>query len=121
MKNAIKQRVLAAGVLEEAKKAYYDAWGGHSYEESERIRQLEWKASQAVTRDEAVEIMQLVCPGGYNAFHAGRLQLLPEDCKVTLARAMSVCIYVDRALEEDSRMRADDWHAGRNSTRIWWD
>lgn len=103
-------------VQAEVDKAYSDCWKPGAFNE----RNLHFRASEAVTRDEAVKIMRHAVPGGYNAFTADLLWHLPEGCNVTLAREYSVCIYVDR-LVSAAGMDADECDFEDGMTRIWWD
>jgi len=116
---------------------------------SMEVRNLGFRASKPVTPKIAAAIMkQLV--DGYNEFSWRQLLLLPSDCKVTLAREGSVCIYVQpgktklptrgklKASEYDLLKRtvydSDPMHSGTYSkhrptpyggfegeVRIWWD
>lgn len=112
--------LLFATVLREALEAYADA---HPKEQPNAMarRNLNWRASASVTRDEAISIMEETCPS-YNEFKPSLLRKLPADAMVTLAREGSVCIYVDKVTTAtQENMKADEWHPGKTGLRIWWD
>lgn len=106
----------------EVKRAYIDCWGYDSEEDIIARRDLHFKASSPVKRDDAVKIMKEALPYGYNVFEADLLYKLPEDCKVTLARESSVCIYVDKLDPEAAHaMQADECSKEGDQYRLWWD
>lgn len=107
-------------VQAEVDKAYADCWKPGGFEVTSRERNLNFRASESVPRDEAVKIMRHAVPGCYNAFTADLLLKLPEDCNVTLAREYSVCVYVDRQVSA-AGMDADECDFEDGMTRIWWD
>jgi hypothetical protein len=95
-------------------------------------RNLEFRATDPVSREEAVEIM---CEAlsvtadeeGYNDFYPGALFKLPDDAKVWLARENSVCVYFATAQDVDvdrlrRRLHADECDFTDNGEcRVWWD
>lgn len=85
-------------------------------------RNLNWRASAPVTRDEAIAIMQETCPS-YNEFKPSLLRKLPADAMVTLAREGSVCIYVDKVSPATAgSLKADEFGGKQGGLcRIWWD
>lgn len=108
---------------------------------NEETRQLDFRASEAVSPQEAYEIMMIACPS-YNGFSAEKLLKLPSDCTVTLAREGSVCIYVKQGATRlpakkflnadehdklkidtmDSLVKRSGGYAGyAGETRIWWE
>lgn len=86
-------------------------------------RNLCWRASGIVNRNDATEILKKVLPNGYNDFDPENLIHLPRSSVVTIAREYSVCLYVAGNLERDSRLFAQEWdyNPETNETRIWWD
>jgi len=101
---------------------------------TEATRNLNFKASGAVTIVEAIKIMAkaLDCDfdaEGYNNFKPSCFRYLPEGTKITLAREGSVCAYIKPPkgviLQEAKLVRAmliDEWSKESNGTyRIWFD
>lgn len=151
-------------IFKEVYEAYYDC--GHLYEITDgkgseefyeiaettmEVRNLRFRASQAVNRDTAIAIMEKACPG-YNNFEPSLLKFLPDDCEITLAREGSVCIYVRKGRKRLPKKKlmaneydlmekttfGDQWHSPSNDptnkygpktnyggfegeVRIWWD
>ena len=99
--------------------AYSDCHEREGYGE----RNLNFKATQKVSRDTAVDIMTIAVPHGYNEFKASHLQKLPGNAVITIAREYSVCIYVEGQVKRVPGMKADEWSydPATNETRIWWD
>ncbi len=110
-------------------KAYSDC---HTRHRSSLIpdRNLDFCCPVTVSRDEAQRLLRRYVPG-YNAFQPKRLQALPSDCRVRLAREGSVCLYVEtetllqesamrRALECDRCDLYQTWN-GTRTYRLWWD
>lgn len=95
------------------------------YDYTNGKRNLNFKASVAVPRDEAVRIMGKAIPGGYNEFDANLLKKLPPDSMVTIAREGSVCIYVTPELGDaealNRSLKCDEFDNKDGATRIWWD
>jgi hypothetical protein len=90
-------------------------------QEAYRRRNLNWRASAPVTRDEAISIMQETCPS-YKEFEPNLLKKLPANASVILAREGSVCIYVDKVgAATVKNMKADEWSIKDGLVRIWWD
>jgi len=106
-------------ILNETMEAYADCT--MDWKNGSQRRNLSFKASAPVSRDEAIEIANKAIPGGYNAFKASKLKLLPADSLVTLAREGSACIYVVPPVKEIKAMEADEWDTKDGVTRIWWD
>jgi hypothetical protein len=114
---------------------------------NETTRNLNFRASVAVTPLEATQIMcaALECEpnvGGYNAFQPDALIHLPNDAQVTLAREGSVCIYFTSRMPVNpirlaEPMKADEFDVESVTTktfrdprkpadvlteyRVWWD
>jgi hypothetical protein len=129
-------------IYKEVAEAYYDCWNTESpWEECEKHRNLDFRASKAVDRDTAIAILEKVV-SSYNDFTPDLLKCLPEDCQITIAREGSVCIYVTGLGEDEVANRwaipgleCDEWHyhpedyksqitnayAKAGETRIWWD
>lgn len=96
-------------------------------------RNLNFKASEAVTIDDAIKIMckALDCrqnDEAYNDFRPAFLKKLPKNSLVTLAREGSVCVYVHSIafdIDEEKlriKMGADECDIRDGSTiRLWWD
>jgi hypothetical protein len=107
--------------------AYYDSQDhpGESINSIMNKRNLNFRAENAVSVKEAVEIMGVAVPNGYNVFEAALLTQLPENSLITLARENSVCIYVNGKLSEDykEKLACDefDYDENKDETRIWWD
>lgn len=117
----------AKAVLAETKEAYYDCWNDWGDEAIKR-RNLNFRANQPVTRDEAVEIMAQAVPHGYNAFNAWLLSKIPSHATITLARKHSVCVYVKGNLPENKDYENDEHTyyppipgTPEGETRLWWD
>lgn len=111
-------------VLSDTKQAYADCWGNKPFEQTMNVRNLNFKASDPVSRHDAKEIMAQAVPHGYNEFHAQLIDRLPEDSKITIAREGSVCLYVETPSEMPSRMvmLCDELDALTNNLfRLWWD
>lgn len=108
-------------ILAEVLKAYADC-GDMPFKEAMKIRNLSFRASSPVTRDEAVSIFTAAVPS-YNNFTPDLLRRLPEGASITIAREGSVCIYVDKKLLPDTQdvLKADEMHWENKETRIWWD
>lgn len=86
------------------------------------IRNLEFRASARVTRDEAISIFNEAGVTSYNNFTPSLLKKLPEGAGVTIAREGSVCIYVDKRIASGSAaLKADEMTYCDRETRIWWD
>ena len=105
----------------DTRRAYADAHGNNP--NAYVLRNLNFRADKAVSRDEAVAIMAKAMPHGYNEFDAKLLLLLPAFAHVTLARENSVCIYLEGKVNEIPAMKADEWDYDpeKNETRVWWD
>lgn len=89
-------------IFDEIAEAYYDCVVEQSdenendddkWDEIDKIRNLNFRASQPVDAKTATEIMQKICPE-YNGFLASNLSAFPDDCQIFIAREGSVCIYV---------------------------
>jgi len=108
-------------VLEQVKTAYADCWMDSGFY---AIRQLEFKASEAVPPDEAEMIARCAIPDGYNAFRPHLLGKFPPDCQITFAREYSVCLYVtpgDLPLPTDCALGCDEYDFEDGILRVWWD
>lgn len=114
-------------VRAQARKAYTDCWSKMAWPKVEKIRDLDWCAKVAVSRDEAVKIMAACVGPGYNEFQGDLLAKLPADARVFLAREGSVAVYVEGRLPDEEKLQADlkadefQYEAGTDRTRIWWD
>jgi hypothetical protein len=124
-------------VQDEVRQAYLDCWSHRDFMEVESLRNLQFRASDFVSRDEAVAILSDVMDG-YNNFEPKLLLKLPEDCKVVIAREGSVCVYVDckvsgklaRSMKVDENNFVDEerpyaaaipGYSTVGLTRLWWD
>lgn len=92
------------------------------FEQAASRRNLNFRASQAVTRDQAIEILtdaKVI----YNDFRPELLKKFPVDCRIVIAREMSVAIYVQGGgrLPSASAVHADERDQVGNETRYWWD
>ena len=93
-------------------------------------RNLDWRASEFVSRDKAISIMKRYVPS-YNDFEPDLLLNLPEDCHIRLAREASVCMYVMTDEKPDARLMkvdeiSEDVEIIENNVmvkiwRLWWD
>lgn len=121
-------------VLTETKEAYVDSDPKLDWSVASARRNLEFRASEKVSVDEAVNIMtkalRLKSPNieGYNAFRPESLKKLPLGSEVTLAREGSVCVYVTLPEGVDVNLRqlatamdADECDREGSQIRIWWD
>jgi hypothetical protein len=120
-------------VKSEVETAYADCHGrkGDDWQHGMNRRNLNFRASHEVTRDEAREIMTAYVPG-YNEFKPELIGKLPADSRVTIAREGSVCLYVRTLAREEisaDELRADEVDAESSphydapfiQIRIWWD
>lgn len=106
-------------VLNEVKKAYTDCW--MSGDEAYRLRILNFRASQAVSRDEAYEIMNQFVPG-YNAFEPELIKKFPKNAQIVIAREGSVCLYVKSSKHPGAKtVNADEKDKEGEFVRYWWD
>jgi hypothetical protein len=108
-------------LVQEVCYAYADANSDHP--NALELRRLQFCASEAVGRDEAVDIMKAAIPSSYNDFRADLLKLLPADALITIAREYSPCFYVKGEIARIAEMRASEWHYNplTDATRIWFD
>lgn len=117
-------------VYQEVKNAYADCW--LNWVEGSKLRNLDFRASESVSKAEAKDIFSRYVPGGYNAFASELIDHLPEDSEITIAREGSVCIYVrSQELNASDHMQklvasaldCDEfsYDADANEYRIWWD
>jgi hypothetical protein len=106
-------------ILKETLAAYCDCNRAGSMDG----RNLNFRASGSVSKEVAMTIMQsaLALYGSYNEFTPEKLDLLPDDCQITLAREYSVCVYVKPALKTIPSMGQDETGNKNGETRIWWD
>ena len=98
------------------------------WEKGEPLCHLHFRASQSVSREDAIAILKVAIPHGYNHFDADLLAHLPADSKVIIARENSVCLYVMTASKtiDSVPMCADECDKRRvgghtNTFRLWWD
>ena len=122
-------------IAREVNQAYCDSNPEVPFDETMTKRNLNFKASAAVPKDEAVKIMTdalfLDDPDfeGYNAFKPSVLGRLPSGSMVTLAREGSVCAYVK--LPEGAKLPSGfarkckidecDYNPETNEWRLWFD
>jgi len=108
-------------MLEETiREAYADCW--LPWDEGSQRRNLDFRATSAVSRDEARRILHAAIPGGYNEFEADLVLKLPSGAKITIAREGSVCLYIQNAsFSQCSRLEADEIHNENGEIRLWWD
>lgn len=111
-------------VEEEVSEAYADC---HLESECEgnRRRNLRFIASESVSKDEAIRIIEAYIVG-YNDFESNQLSFLPEDSQIFIARESSVCLYIKGDITKQIRrkdMRFDecDYKPEKDQTRLWWD
>ena len=117
-------------ILKEAMTAYADC-NLRDEEEGYKLRELDWEASELVSRDEAISIMHKALSNhdSYNAFDPECLSYLPEHAQVRLGRGNSVEIYVKREpsvtlhRSHQDKMLADefDYYDNLGMYRFWWD
>jgi hypothetical protein len=107
-------------VAEEVKMAYADCWIDN-WEKAKGLRNLNFRASKAVSRDEAMVILEY-SKVYYNDFEPSLLKHFSEDCMITIAREASVCLYVEGSILPSAHVvKADECHGEGYSTRYWWD
>jgi hypothetical protein len=114
-------------VLKEVSTAYCDC-GDMPFNVAMNKRNLNFKASKAVSVSDAIEIFKAAHVLGYNEFKPALLKKLPENAKVTIAREGSVCNYVKIPKNTPvlknlpKKMLADEFDEQKNNVwRIWWD
>lgn len=92
------------------------------FEHAIQRRNLNFRASQAVTRDQAIEILT-EAKVYYNEFRPELLKKFPEQCMIVIARELSVAIYVqcDGRLPSRSAVKADERDRVGDEIRYWWD
>jgi hypothetical protein len=106
-------------VQNQVKMAYADCW--MSGNEAYNLRNLKFRASQAVSRDEAYEIMNQFVPG-YNAFESELIKKFPKNAQIVIAREGSVCLYVKSNKYPSAKsMSADEKDKEGEFVRYWWD
>ncbi len=111
-------------VEQEVSDAYADCHLESQLEGNLR-RNLSFKASESVSKNEAIRIMEAYVVG-YNNFEPSQISFLPEDSKIIIAREGSVCLYIEGDITKQIRrknMRFDecDYKKEINQTRLWWD
>lgn len=93
------------------------------WEIGSKIRNLNFRASQAVDPKTAKAILEKAM-NGYNSFTPDLLDLFPEDCQITIAREGSVCLYVKpgkKKLPKGKEINADEIDKYGEEIRFWWD
>lgn len=121
-----KQTPFSNGV-KAIRKAVLLAYGDAHPSGNHTARNLDFRASASVSRDEAIAILKEAITNGCNEFEPELLEKLPPDARVTIAREGSVCVYVNGTIPTDSdyrdSLKADelDYYPAKNETRIWWD
>ena len=110
----------------EVARAYADMTNP-DFEAALKIRNLNFKASAFVTRDEAKSILGQWVPN-YNEFSPKLLDKFPKGCYILIAREASVCLYVmpfGAKLPSARSVLADEVSIekmnGFEVTRYWWD
>ena len=94
--------------------------------EAEKIRNLDFRASESVTPKIAKDLLKDAIGEGYNNFTPDKLDLFPDDCKITIAREGSVCLYFEKGQKELTSeaidlLYADEMDNVGNEIRFWWD
>ena len=105
-------------VQNEVKMAYADCWmdGNEAY----NLRNLNFRASKAVSRDEAYEIMRQFVPG-YNFFEPKLIKKFPANTQIVIAREGSVCLYVKARKHPSAKaVKADEMDKEGEFVRYWW-
>ena len=114
-------------IEQEVKIAYADCW--MDWDKSKNIRNLDFMASDYLTKDDAKHILSKYITG-YNNFTPDLLDLLPDDSMVKIAREGSVCLYVvSEELKTSPKLQqltqkalgADEFDYVNDEFRIWWD
>jgi hypothetical protein len=105
-------------IAHEVSNAYFDCWTDN-WEYAQKRRNLNFRASGFVSRDEAFEIMSKYCPS-YNDFSADLIiKEFPKNCMILIAREGSVCLYV---MGNNLPKNIADEESIVNGTKIyWWD
>lgn len=98
---------------------------------SSEPRNLEFRAGEAVSVQDAISIMTDALSesgGGYNEFEPDLLEYLEDKCTgIELARESSVCIYVHGAPKDTklkwwaNALKADECDWDGDLVRVWWD
>ena len=110
--------------LNEVREAYADHWLG--WDSGADRRQLQYRASFSLSPEVARKAMLLACVYVYNAFTPDVLDKFDKDCRVTIAREGSVCLYVrpgaSGRMPCAKAVGADEVRAQDNGeVRYWWD
>ena len=106
-------------VMKEVRQAYADCWMG--WEKAKNIRNLHFRASSSVSRNDAIEILES-CVGGYNNFCPSLLKKFPENACIVIAREGSVCLYVNASRYPSAAcVNADEKDEDSSYVRYWWD
>ena len=102
-------------ILKEVRNAYGDL-------NDLKVRNLNFQASEFVSRDEAFAILDEVVKS-YNEFRPSLINYFHKDHKIKIAREGSVCLYVQgKDLPSQRELMADEYDTMEDgSTRIWWD
>jgi len=114
-------------VYEEVHEAYIDC--NELPDDALERRNLDFRASEPVTRDEAIEILEKCVPA-YNDFKPKLLFKLPPSVaihgqtpQIFIAREGSVCVYVKGEVPQNLRspLKADEFSYNKDTdeTRIW--
>lgn len=125
----------AKRIFKEVKAAYTDCWDHDGtdadWDRVANLRNLHFRASGPVTREEAVAIMMVALQAkdiddcSYNEFTPDVLNVLPADCQIVIAREGSVCMYLMgfqpspamvKTMKADESMDYDS-----KGWRLWWD
>ena len=109
----------------EVKTAYSDC---HEFKAGPR--NLDFRASESVSVEDAVAIMEKYVPG-YNDFRPELLWQLPKDVEVVIAREGSVCLYLSLPEGFDNmdtfdcirtNLKCDECSVEEcGEIRVWWD
>ena len=112
MKTQIEQ------IENEVMTAYCDCNNQHPF----NCRNLNFRASGAVSRDDAARILSKAIPDGYNEFNFSLLNKFPRNAQFVIAREGSVCLYISGdELPSAAKVLADEKSQEGVETRFWWD
>lgn len=122
-------------LLDEIRTAYVDNQNdGRTFEQTQNIRNLDFKASESVSGWNDIEDALKATGEGYNAFEpvsvANRIYEADPEAKVWVAREGSVCLYIEtkykqvmkRALKDADEADTGKGRRGQPAQiRFWWD
>ena len=96
------------------------------FDETKKIRNLDFKCSEPMSGDRYKLVMNLCVPDAYNEFDSDKIDMIVkyyESAKYYIAREGSVCVYIGscKQLPPDGAFYADEISIEGKQQRIWWD